>query len=181
MEVRYEPANPTDAQTIADLHTQSWQRHYRGIYSDEYLDHRLADDRREIWSKRFAHPDPAMYLVKAMHDEKAVGFACTFLDYDDNHGALIDNLHVLQPYQKQGIGRQLLKLSAEWVRTHNPDSPIYLLVLDQNERAKRFYKNLQAHLSEVFQYKNPGGGIDHVLRCSWTTGDLILATSEKSL
>jgi GNAT superfamily N-acetyltransferase len=37
-ELRFRVACPGDAQAIAGLHADSWQRHYRGAFSDAFLD-----------------------------------------------------------------------------------------------------------------------------------------------
>lgn len=45
-------AAATDAAAIADLHAQSWRRHYRGAYSDAFLDGDVAADRLAAWTER---------------------------------------------------------------------------------------------------------------------------------
>jgi hypothetical protein len=36
--LRFRTARPEGAHAIARLHADSWQRHYRSAYSDEFLD-----------------------------------------------------------------------------------------------------------------------------------------------
>lgn len=40
--LRFRTACPGDVHAIAGLHAGSWQRHYRGAYSDAFLDHNAA-------------------------------------------------------------------------------------------------------------------------------------------
>ena len=40
--LRFRAAGPGDANAIAGLHADSWQRHYRGAFSDAFLDHDVA-------------------------------------------------------------------------------------------------------------------------------------------
>jgi ribosomal protein S18 acetylase RimI-like enzyme len=174
MDIIYQRASKDDAGIIAGLHTRSWQRHYRGIYSDDYLDNLLAGERSAIWTERFAVIDPSMFVLKAMHAEKPIGFACTFLHRDQQFGALVDNLHVLQEYQGLGIGRELLRQSAEWVKSNDQNSGIYLFVLKENLLARQFYQSLDTTFSEIMQYTNSQGDIDEILKCSWNT-DVLLA------
>ncbi|NND33373.1 MAG: GNAT family N-acetyltransferase [Saprospiraceae bacterium] len=171
--IYYEPAGDGDASIIAELHTRSWQRHYRGIYSDFYLDEQVEKERHKIWRKRFAERGNDSYIIKAVHEGTAIGFACTFLDYDQEFGALVDNLHVLEKYQGLGIGRQLLGRSAKWVQKMDSETGIYLYVLDQNLLAKSFYQRLGASMSEILFFDSPDGKKDEVIRCSWNTLELM--------
>lgn len=182
MNIHYQRATADDADTIADLHTRSWQRHYRGIYSDDYLDNLLAAERSEVWTKRFATIDPNMLVIKAMLAENAIGFACTFLQRDQQFGALVDNLHVMQEHQGFGIGRELLRRSAEWVKSNDQNSSIYLFVLKENRSARHFYQSLDATFSPIMHHTNSQGDIDEIFRCSWNIESLIAKTSlrEKS-
>ena len=43
-----------DAAEIAALHAESWRRHYRGAYSDSFLDGDVGEDRLAEWTGRFA-------------------------------------------------------------------------------------------------------------------------------
>jgi hypothetical protein len=40
--LRFRAAGPGDAHAIAALHAGSWQRHYRGAFSDAFLDNDVA-------------------------------------------------------------------------------------------------------------------------------------------
>jgi ribosomal protein S18 acetylase RimI-like enzyme len=179
MNITYQEASTSDAGIIAQLHTKSWQKHYRGIYSDDYLDNYLSAERSGVWNERFATANPNMMVLKAIRAEETIGFACTFLQYDQEFGALVDNLHVLHKYQGRGIGRELLRQSAEWVRSTDPNSGIYLYVLKENHPARQFYQNLGATFSPVLTHKNPNGDIDEIFRCSWNTETLIANTSSR--
>ena len=101
-------AGPTDADAVAALHADSWQRHYRGAYADTYLDGDLEVDRRAVWSERLAQPSPWARTVLAKADGEFVGFAHVVLRDDPVWGALVDNLHVRHDQKRRGIGRRLL-------------------------------------------------------------------------
>lgn len=168
MNISYESADIEDIKEIAQLHTRSWQVHYRNIYTDDYLDKELAADRLKVWTDRFSNLNDNQFVIKAMNNGVMVGFACTYLYKDPEYGALLDNLHVLPEAQGCGVGRNLMLLSAKWVTEHSPESGLYLYVLDQNKKAIEFYRKRGPEISEPFNYENPGIGIDSVLRCSWT-------------
>lgn len=56
-DLRLRLANPSDAETIAALHADSWRRHYRGAYSDAFLDGDVISDRLAVWADQ-AHVNP---------------------------------------------------------------------------------------------------------------------------
>lgn len=57
-------ANPSDAEAIATLHAGSWRRHYRGAYSDAFLDGDVVSDRLAVWAERLREPDPLSYTIR---------------------------------------------------------------------------------------------------------------------
>jgi hypothetical protein len=56
--LRFRAACPGDAQAIAALHADSWQRHYRGAFSDAFVDHDAAGYLLPLWTARLATLDP---------------------------------------------------------------------------------------------------------------------------
>jgi hypothetical protein len=50
--LRFRAACPGDAQAIAALHAGGWQRHYRGAFSDAFLDHDAAGYLLPLWTGR---------------------------------------------------------------------------------------------------------------------------------
>jgi len=56
--LQFRAAAPGDAKAVAALHADSWQRHYRGAFSDAFLDHDVAGYLLPLWTERLARPDP---------------------------------------------------------------------------------------------------------------------------
>ncbi len=137
--VRFRLATPTDAWKVAALHADSWRRHYRGAYSDEFLDGDVVADRRTVWSGRLCSAG-ATHTILAEVGEDLVGFAHVVFDDDPTWGALVDNLHVDYRYKRCGVGSQLLARSAEVVRGRTKVTGLYLWVLEQNTAAQAFYE-----------------------------------------
>src|SRR5262245_65762773 len=90
----FRAAGPGDAHATAGLHADSWQRHYRGAYSDAFLDHDATGYLRPLWTERLAIPNPQARTILAELDGAVVGLAHTILGQDVKWGAFIDNLHV---------------------------------------------------------------------------------------
>lgn len=168
----FREATPSDAATIAELHARSWQRHYRGAYSDEFLDGDVATDRLAVWTAHLSRPGGARLTLLA-EDPAPVGFVSACFGADPRFGTLIDNLHVTHRRQRSGIGRRLLNLVAEEHLARGEPGGIYLWVLEQNTRAQAFYEAVGGERRELAPVDAPGGvparlnGAPRKLRYAW--------------
>ena len=172
MELRVATAD--DAKRIARLHAESWQRTYRGMFRDEFLDGPVIEDRLAEWRARFASPDPARFVAVAEDQSDLLGFVCVFGEDDARWGSLIDNLHVRQDAQKRGIGAALMRAAAAWCEETHPGRPIYLLVLRANTNAQAFYERLGGTNAGEDEREQHGGGIAYGYRYVWPDGRTIL-------
>jgi GNAT superfamily N-acetyltransferase len=180
-ELRFRAACPGDAQAIAALHVGSWQRHYRGAFSDAFLDHGAAGYLLPLWTERLATPDPLACTILAERDGTLVGLAHTLLGQDATWGAFLDNLHVAYGLKRQGIGTRLLTLTGQAVLDWSPASGLYLWVLEQNSDARAFYAARGGACVERGQVPPPGGdparlnGKPMNLRYAWPDPSKLLA------
>ena len=165
--VHFRTATKEDAKAIALLHAKSWQRHYRNMLPDEYLDNEVIEDRKDVWQQRMMQPDDNQYIILAEKESILCGFACTYAKHDEKWGALLDNLHVLSEYQGLGIGKQLIKNTADWLIEKQLDQQLYLWVLEQNLPAIGFYQRIGAICYPPVDQKSPDGGIVKAIRCVW--------------
>jgi hypothetical protein len=106
--LRFRAARPGDARAIAGLHADSWRRHYRGAFSDAFLDQDVAGYLLPLWAERLSSPDPQARTILAEIDGAVVGLAHTQLGEHPAWGAFLDNLHVAHWLARQGIGTRLL-------------------------------------------------------------------------
>ena len=72
-EVVYRRAGPSDALDVAHLHADSWRAHYRGAYSDSFLDGDVVDDRVAFWTERLASEDEHRFTLVARSPEPLSG------------------------------------------------------------------------------------------------------------
>jgi ribosomal protein S18 acetylase RimI-like enzyme len=176
---RLRPADPADADRIADLHAASWRRHYRGAYTDAYLDHDVVADRRAVWSARLAARTGTDTTV-AEHDGRLVGFVHVVIDDDAVWGSLVDNLHVARDQHRTGIGTRLLVHAARAVTDRATGNAMYLWVLRQNTAAQQFYRASGAACVESSTASPPGGdpsrlnGSPGKLRMAWPDASVLL-------
>lgn len=134
------PATLQDAQSVARLQAQSWRSTYRGMLPDDYLDHRVVDDRLEYWTTRLASFAPDRTLVlKAVSDGSMLGYVCVLLDEEPKWGARLDNLHVTPESKGTGIGYALFQAAREWIARVSPGTPMHLWCVEANRVARRFY------------------------------------------
>lgn len=172
--ISYRTATPADTTTIADLHTRSWQLHYRGMMDDRYLDEDIVEERLAEWQKRMNSPNPDQHIVMAMDGDQCCGFACVYLRYDPEWGALLDNLHVLPGWQRRGIARELVRRTAAWVHENTPEAKYHLLVLAGNANAIRFYDRIGGKNVKKLFYDVPYDRKEPVYLYVWEDWEVLL-------
>ena len=179
--MEYREATSADAPGIAALHARSWQEHYRGAYSDAFLDNDVLADRMSVWTARLQAPSADACTLVADSGEGIVGFAHTILDEDARWGALLENLHVTRTLHHSGVGRQLMSRSAEAVLERAPTQGLHLWVLEQNTAGQAFYGALGGTSVERAPALPPGGdparlnGSPWRLRFAWPDPNVLLA------
>jgi ribosomal protein S18 acetylase RimI-like enzyme len=172
-------ADTADARSIALLHADSWRRHYRGAYSDFYLDGDLESERLAVWTDRLNQPEGTITLLAEMK-RRPLGFIHLRLDEEPVWGQLVDNLHVISAQQRTGIGTRLLDDAARRVVAHRPNSGMYLWVLEQNTAAQAFYRARGGAVRGREALSPPGGdrrnlqGSPAKLRIAWADPTLLL-------
>lgn len=175
-DLRFRSATPADAEAVAALHAESWRRHYRGAYSDAFLDGDVETERLQAWTERLRQPEAGTYTVLAEDDTGLVAFAHTVFGADQRWGALLDNLHVSHRHKRLRVGSRLLRLTARAVLERG--TGLYLWVLEQNLDAQAFYTARGGALVERAPTDPPGGipgrlnGSPIKLRCAWSRGAL---------
>ncbi len=173
-------ATRDDCDAIAALHAASWQSTYRQILSDDYLDHHVTEDRKDLWAARFANFDQRKHHVTVALDDthgevasasasssSIAGFVCVLLDEEPELGALLDNLHVSPERHRQGIGRRLMASAAHWVATMQPDWAMHLWVYEANAKTVAFYRSTGGDQVDHRVIVTPAGNRAAVLRFEW--------------
>lgn len=175
MSTHYRSATHADHRAIAELHAVSWRHTYRGAYRDEFLDGPVFADRRAVWEQRLSDPAPNQFVVVAEEDGQIVGFACAYGRNDEVWGTLLDNIHVRPEFHRRRFGTGLVSEVARWCLARYPDCGLWLWVVGQNERARRFYERLGAidHGAELRPPSVGGGEPRAVHRYAWARLDRV--------
>jgi ribosomal protein S18 acetylase RimI-like enzyme len=179
--VKYRDPTARDIEAIATLHADSWRRHYRGAYSDAFLDGDVLADRLSVWNERLTRsPTQDECTIVAERDGSVVGIAHTILDYDPTWGALLDNLHVRHDLKGLGIGTGLMAETARAVIERRPSSGLYLWVLEGNKPAQAFYESRGGKCVGREDSEPPGGGTVTGLRYVWPDPSVLLTSGPLS-
>ena len=153
--VVYRVGVAADSAAVALLHAESWRRHYRGAYSDVYLDGDIVSDRSEVWVGRMAQPRGDRCTIVAQSDGQLVGFVHTVLDADPLWGALIDNLHVTAGLKRNGIGSALLQEAARFVAGRRPSVGMFLGSSSRTSMPNGSTKHEVVHASGPVSWRHP--------------------------
>ncbi len=171
--MRFRVAGPEDAPAVATLHADSWRRHYRGAYSDAFLDGDVLADRLAVWAAKLRDGDPRRCTIVAHERDAMVAFANTIFDEHPTWGSLLGNLHVAHRHQRRGVGARLLALTAAQLVERAQRGALHVWVLEQNVDAQGFYEACGAANVGREPVDAPGGvpgrltGAPMKLRCAW--------------
>lgn len=163
--LRLREAEARDWQAVAALHAASWQRSYRGIMSDAFLDGEVVEERRRHWASRLASLGEGDLVLLAEDAGGLAGFIAVWPDPDDRLAVHIDNLHVVAGRQGQGIGRRLLGEAARRSAGAGRRRAC-LWVFDANAAALRFYLSLGGTAAEHGSDMVEGRPVPHT-RIAW--------------
>lgn len=137
---------------VSDIYERSWKYAYRGIVPDAYLDGIPAGQ----WAPRLRQQGRSSLV--ALHEGQIVGtssFAPARMESMKEWGEII-SLYVLPEAMDKGIGYELLKSAVAQLRREGFSS-VYLWVLEDNTRARRFYERYGFERSGAVQTANIGG------------------------
>ncbi|SEQ12528.1 Acetyltransferase (GNAT) family protein [Piscibacillus halophilus] len=136
-----------DAKGMAKVHVDSWRTTYAGVVPDEYLNNLSYDERENMWKQ--ATPRGGVYVAENNEGE-IVGFATGGPErsgkYPDYKGELYA-IYILKDYQRQGIGKALMKPIVEGLIRDNLTNMV-VLVLEDNP-SKHFYEATGAKLLDT--------------------------------
>ena len=132
-------AEPNDAMEVAGVHVRCWQRAYRGLFPDEYLDGLRPEERAARYTFEGQADQPLTIVAGecgAIHGFATIGAPST--DARENIGELLA-LYVDPDHWGRGIGRGLiLEARKRMIKCGFGDAVLW--VLAGNYRAERFYR-----------------------------------------
>jgi GNAT superfamily N-acetyltransferase len=160
--VKVRRAVPDDLQGMARVHVDGWKTAYRGIVSDEILDHlTVENDIARGFGRWFKEPNPGAGLFVAVAPGgEIVGYArgCANRDPDPNFAGELEAIYVLLTHRNRGVGTVLVREVTRFLESSGRTSMI-VWVLAQNPY-RRFYERLGGTLvgNRVGSSHRLGGG-----------------------
>ena len=165
--IEYRQARLSDAQAIGLLHAQSFRENVRGEFTDAFLNEGLPAELLQLWQGRLDRLPGNQFIQVALDDENLLGFVCAYGAHDSQWGSLIDNLHVIHSARQSGVGSSLMMQAGAWLTARYSDTAVYLVVLESNSVARRFYERLGARNAETFTTETHGGIVVRNCRYTW--------------
>lgn len=132
-----------DAKRIAEVHVASWQAAYRDIFPDSFLDSLSVSNREAYWKNALTEGQSSLLVFEEAGT--VIGFSCFGPSRDDDlnpktvgeiYSIYFDPRHWAKGYGSVLAADTLKELSAAG------NSEITLWVLNDNQRAVRFYQKL---------------------------------------
>lgn len=151
MEILY--ITPADNRmSISRVYEESWKFAYKNIIPQDYLESILEGQ----WVTNL--DDPAWKTLVCIEDSMIVGtssFCGSRLQHFDGWGEVI-SIYLLPDHMGKGYGKRLMEsVIAELKKLGYED--VFLWVLEENERARRFYENFGFVPTDDFLDDNIGG------------------------
>ncbi len=162
MNERIRAARPVDAESIARLHTRSWQVAYRGQLPDDYLDRldEQTEARIEFWLRHIAEPPAKTEVWVADENGQIEGFVDLGPARDANaNTGEIYAIYVHPTSWNRGVGRALFRHAADRIISLGFSAAI-LWVLESNTRARRFYELAGWSIDSRTKLETRAGGVE---------------------
>lgn len=142
-------ATESDIPALAHIHVAGWKDSYDGIVDQKFLDDLTEEQRAADWRKWFTEG-----MMQTLIAQNESGHAAGFISFGKLrtpipggspirplYSAEIYAIYILNEYQRQGLGQQLMREAALKLKEMKHRS-VCLWVLEKNERAISFYKKL---------------------------------------
>lgn len=137
------PAETDDAPGIARVHVDAWQKAYRGIVPQDYLNALNVQNRTIGWVRLLERQSGLYTMVSEDEDGRIVGFASggALRHRDPRYKAEISSLYVTPQRQRRGHGRRLFLALANRLAERGLNG-LFVWVLSDNRAARLFYEKL---------------------------------------
>lgn len=167
MSVTIRPITSEDAAVLAHLHASSWRSAYRGLFSDGFLARDVDADRHHVWTGRMETLSSREFGFIAEVDGTPGGFIFVRAAHDPGWGSMLDNLHVLEPFRSQGVGRRLIAAAMQVLIDREHRESVWLWVFEPNTAARRVYARLGGREAERAVERAPDGAERAKWRVVW--------------
>lgn len=134
-EIMIRKAEKEDVLQIAEILVEDWQKAYRGIMDDAFLDAMNADQRYEIEVKRYQK-----YIV-AVDGNEVLGYAWLEMAGDEPADCEVIALYVRYSKRNNGIGKLLMQYAISHFKETGKKRMI-VWCLKENLESRKFYEKV---------------------------------------
>lgn len=143
-------ATLADVPAIADIHVRAWQRTYRGMMPDDFLDALAPEQRYARWEADIASPDAEMTVIVAadLSSGRIVGFCSVCPQKHPAPGDValpgageIYTMYVDVDDAGRGTGRHLIEAAEARMRAMEFTRGVLWMLAD-NASARGFYERM---------------------------------------
>jgi len=144
-----------DVQGIAMVVVDTWLSKYQGLMPDEHLNKLSYVDRERSFTELLQNPsDDKFKFVVENNIGKIIGVAIGGLERSEQtiYKGEIYAIYVLEAYQRNGLGKNLVRMAIEWLKGLNINSMIVWVLAGSKFRA--FYESFggQEADEKTFEY-----------------------------
>jgi GNAT superfamily N-acetyltransferase len=167
MQLAVRTAVASDEETFVRAQVAGWQHAYQSLLPASYLHGGMMAERQQFWRELFEANRPHQWLAVAEAQGEVLGVTCAFSAIPITHGeCCIDQLYVLPPHKRKGVGKKLIAAAAAWCEARGSDR-VVLSVIEGNTDAVKFYIALGGTPQAAEPWLPPCGGSLPVLRFVW--------------
>ena len=147
-------AEKKDLNGIIKIHIDTWKTSYKGVVPDDYIQAFEMKTRDKNWQKLLLKMiEEQIFYLAENEEDKLIGFAIGGLERSNNpnyKGELM-GIYIIKEYQRQGIGKVLVKKIVQGLIEININS--MLLWVLENNPYRLFYENLNGKIVEKKQHE----------------------------
>ena len=166
-------AHESDAKSVAEVQVDAWQTTYKGIVPDSYLASLTYENREQRWRQIIASDESHFTFVVETEEKQIVGFASAGENQepDEDFAGELIAIYLLQSYQRQGIGKLLVKAVAQRFLQKEISSMSVWVLAENPFRA--FYESLGGEYVSEKQIEIGGSPLVEIAY-GWKTLDILL-------
>lgn len=128
-------AEKEDVRQIAEILVEDWQKAYRGIMEDAFLDSMSAEQRYGIEVRRYDK------FIVAADGETILGYAWLEASDEEPADCEVIALYVRYAIRNRGIGKRLMQYAFDRFRAEGRKKMI-VWCLKENHESRKFYENV---------------------------------------
>ena len=120
-----------DAEVVGEIHSKAWKSAYRGLFPDEYIDSDTASRRTGEFLESIKDDKCMYFLLEASGQPAGIVKTC-----ECDNVLEIESIYILSEHRGQGLGAEAI----DFILAYKPWDGIFLWVLEDNIKARRFYE-----------------------------------------